>query len=235
MLQIAILNESTAITNAEIEKMIPAFSWQWNHDLAPAWGLQAANFAMYPSGVPPLNSWWVVFLDTSDQAGALAYHDLTTEGLPISKVFVKSLIADNASISVGATHEICEMGVDPWINGACQDSTGKFWATEICDPVEDDQYGFTIYGTLVTDFVYPAWFAPSNVTGKIDEMGHCKSAFQVLSGGYDQYFDPNKGWQQITGAEVRASKADPAKMIPGSRRERRARGHSNWKKSFGRS
>ena len=29
----------------------------------------------------PAGSWWVVFLDNSDQAGALAYHDLTNEGL----------------------------------------------------------------------------------------------------------------------------------------------------------
>jgi len=31
--------------------------------------------------------WWVVVLDNSDQAGALGYHDLTSAGLPISKVF----------------------------------------------------------------------------------------------------------------------------------------------------
>ena len=93
MLQIAFLNESTAITNAEILKMIPAFSWQWNHDLAPVWGLEQANFQLYPSKVPPSGSWWVVFLDDSDQAGALAYHDLTSEGLPISKIFVKTILA----------------------------------------------------------------------------------------------------------------------------------------------
>ena len=44
-----------------------------------------------------------MFLDNSDQAGALAYHDLTNEGLPLSKVFVKTIQADNASVSVGAT------------------------------------------------------------------------------------------------------------------------------------
>ena len=54
----------------------------------------------------------------------MAYHDLTNEGLPISKVFVKTLQADNASISVGATHELCEMAVDPWLNSAYQDRHG---------------------------------------------------------------------------------------------------------------
>jgi len=41
--------------------------------------------------MPAAGSWWLVFLDNSDQAGALAYHDLTNDGLPISKVFVKTL------------------------------------------------------------------------------------------------------------------------------------------------
>jgi hypothetical protein len=41
--------------------------------------------------LPAPDSWWLVFLDNSDQAGALAYHDLTNEGLPLSKVFVKLL------------------------------------------------------------------------------------------------------------------------------------------------
>jgi len=58
-----------------------------------------------------VGSWWLVFLDDSDQADALAYHDLTEDGLPISKVFVKTILADNASVSVGATHELCEMAV----------------------------------------------------------------------------------------------------------------------------
>ncbi|HYZ42034.1 MAG TPA: hypothetical protein VE687_15660, partial [Stellaceae bacterium] len=114
MSQIAVINESTAISEADVQKMIPAFDQQWNNDLRPVWGVDAASFTFIPKGqMPPTGSWWCVFLDDSDQAGALAYHDLTNDGLPISKVFVKTLIQDKASISVGATHELCEMAVDP--------------------------------------------------------------------------------------------------------------------------
>src|SRR5712691_10419831 len=35
-------------------------------------------------------AWAVVFLDNADQPGALAYHDLSPDGLPQSKVFVKT-------------------------------------------------------------------------------------------------------------------------------------------------
>jgi hypothetical protein len=45
------------------------------------------------------------------------------------------------------------MAVDPWLNSAYQDPHGHFWAGEVCDPVEDDQYGYEINGVLVTDFV----------------------------------------------------------------------------------
>ena len=228
MLQLAVINESTAITAPNVQAMLPAFSQQWNQDLAPVWGIEAGSFAFVAKGkTPAAGTWWIVFLDDSDQADALAYHDLTNEGLPISKVFVKSILADKSSVSVGATHEICEMAVDPWLNSAYQDPQGVFWAGEVCDPVEDDQYGYQIAGTLVTDFVTPNWFAHQHSQSKIDLKGHAHKAFAVLSGGYAQKFDPSKGWQQVTGAEAAMSKR--ATAAPGSRRERRAR---QWKQAL---
>jgi hypothetical protein len=222
MLQIAVINESTVISDADVQAMVPAFTQQWNGDLQPIWGVGEASFTFVPkSQSPAAGTWWVVFLDDSDQAGALAYHDLTNEGLPISKVFVKTILADNASISVGATHEICEMAVDPWLNSAYQDPQGVFWAGEVCDPVEDDQYGYEIGGILVTDFVTPNWFAHQHAQGNIDFQGHTNAAFEVLTGGYAQKFDPNQGWQQVTGSKARHSKR--AQAQEGSRRERRSR------------
>jgi hypothetical protein len=225
MIQIAVINESTvpSASDAAIKAMIAAFSQQWNNDLLPVWGVDQATFTFVPKGQSPAaGTWWVVFLDDSDQAGALAYHDLTNEGLPISKVFVKTIAADNASLSVGATHEICEMAVDPWLNSAYQDSQGVFWAGEVCDPVESDQYGYEIGGVLVTDFVTPNWFGHQHAQAQIDFKGHANAAFAVLSGGYAQKFDPQQGWQQVTGAQAHHSKR--ALHAPeGSRRERRAR------------
>jgi hypothetical protein len=223
MLQIAVMNESTAIADADVQAMLPAFSQQWNTDLQSVWGVGDANFTFVPKGQTPASgTWWVVFLDDSDQAGALAYHDLTNEGLPISKVFVKTILADNASVSVGATHEICEMAVDPWLNSAYQDPQGVFWAGEVCDPVEDDQYGYQIGSVLVTDFVTPNWFAHQHAQGAIDFKGHAETAFQVLTGGYAQKFDPQQGWQQVTGSKARLTRKAHAPL--GSRRERRKRG-----------
>jgi hypothetical protein len=80
-------SESTAIADADVQNMIAAFNTQWNNDLNSVWGAGAAAFALNPKQQsPPAVSWWVVFLDNTDQANALAYHDLTNEGLPVSKV-----------------------------------------------------------------------------------------------------------------------------------------------------
>jgi len=227
MLQIAVINDSTAISDAEIHKMLPAFDQQWNNDLEKVWGVTSASFQFLNRGqAPDAGSWWLVFLDNSDDPRALAYHDLTTEGLPLSKIFVKTILADNASVSVGATNEVCEMAVDPWLDSAYQDPDGVFWAGEICDPVEDDQYGYLINGTLVTDFVTPDWFAHKNAKGVIDFKGHADTAFQVLTGGYAQKFDPESGWVQVNGKQIKASR----RLNPGvgSRRERRARSRRRW-------
>jgi hypothetical protein len=231
MPNVAVINESTAIKDSEVQAMLPAFEQQWNQDLRPIWGVDQSAFTFVPKGQAPApGAWWVVFLDDSDQADALAYHDLTNEGLPISKVFVKTILADKASVSVGATHEICEMAVDPWLNSAYQDPQGVFWAGEVCDPVEEDQYGYKIGDVLVTDFVTPNWFAHQHAQSQIDFKNHADQAFEVLSGGYAQKFDPNQGWIQVTGSKAMHTTRGKV-ASEGSRRERRSRQWRRWERS----
>lgn len=230
MPQVAVLNSSTVISDVDIRGMLAAFEQQWNVDLAPVWHVETATFSFVPAGqAAPPGTWWVVFLDDSDQADALAYHDLTNQGLPLSKIFVKTIQTDKSNVSVGATHEICEMAVDPWLNSAYQDPQGVFWAGEVCDPVEDDQYGYLIGGTLVSDFVTPNWFSHKFAQGALDLKGHALAAFEVLSGGYAQKYDPQAGWVQITG--TKAAKTAKAAAAPGSRRERRYRQSATWQRS----
>jgi|SRR5580704_3159904 hypothetical protein len=227
---LAVMNQSSVITDTEIQAMIPAFSTQWNRDLVPVWGVDPVIMSFVPKGATPLSSaWWLVFLDDSDQAGALAYHDLTNTGLPISKIFVKTLQADHASISVGASHELCEMSLDPFLNSAAQDASNVFWALENCDPCEDDSYGYEINGVLVTDFVTPSWFGHQYAAAPFDFAGHCQSAFEVLSGGYAQKFSEAGGWTQITGSKARSF--ERARAVVGSRRERRMRSWKSWERS----
>ena len=232
MLQIAVINESSTTQDEELQTFIPSFEKQWNSDLFGIWPVPPSQFSFVAKGnTPSADMWWLVFLDDSDQANALAYHDLTNDGLPISKVFVATLQSEKASLSVGATHELCEMAVDPWLNSAYQDAQHTFWASEICDPVEGDQYGYNINNVLVTDFVTPAWFSHKNAQGALDFQGHIKSQFEVLSAGYAQTWNPQQsGWQQVNGDRALLS-AMTAAAPRGSRRERRKRGAGNWVRS----
>ena len=230
MPQIAVINRSTVVTARAINAMLPAFDRQWTRDLRPVWGVDAAEFTVVPANrAPPRNAWWLVFLDDSHQAHRQAYHDLTSEGLPISKVYARTLLKRGTSVSVGASHELCEMAVDPWLNGAYQDDNGVFWAGEICDPVQGDRYSYEIRGTRVTDFVTPDWFAHTHRGAHVDLRRHAKSAFEVLPGGYAQKYAARRGWVQIHGATTKRTRR--ARAAPGTRRERRARGPAAWQRS----
>ena len=225
MIQMSVMNQSTVTSDAEVQSWLPAFESQWNNDLIPIWPLEPVKFTFIPNGqTPPPQSWWAVFLDDSTQAGALAFHDLTDDGFPIAKVFCKTILDDHSSITVGASHEFLEMAVDPWLNMAFQDNTGKMWAGEIADPCEDDQYAYKIDGVLVSDFATPAWFGHANtpVGAPMDLKGHMTTPFSILTGGYAQWFDPAQGWQQMLGSK--AKKHGRLVHAPkGSRRERRGR------------
>ena len=230
MPHIAVINRSSVVSARAIEGMLPALGTQWARDLRPVWGVDEVSFMVTPAGrTPPRGAWWLVFLDDSRHAGRLGFHDLTSEGLPIAKVYARAALIRGASISVAASHELCEMAVDPWLNGAYQDGNGTFWAGEVCDPVQGDRYSYPIRGTRVSDFVTPDWFGRARRGVPVDFRGHAKSSFKVLPGGYAQKYETRRGWVQVRhpttapGARVHAAL--------GTRRERRARGPAAWRRS----
>src|SRR5260370_651012 len=104
MTQIAVMNESTVMSDGDVQKMLAAFDQQWNTDLRPVWGVDAATFTFVPKHqMPAARSWWLVFLDNSDQAGALADQDLTNEAVPVSKLFVDTLDPHHGWVQVSGS------------------------------------------------------------------------------------------------------------------------------------
>jgi len=240
-IKLSIFNESTALSDAQVQSIIDALQTQVSEHFAPAWGI-GADLAFYPKlQSPPPGSWWLVFLDNSDQAGALGYHDLTPDGLPIGKVFAQSDLDNHLSWSITASHELLEMLGDPEINLTTfiEDSgtSGKLYAREVCDAVEDDQYGYQINGTAVSDFVLPAYFEPSLALKNpaYDYCGHLHSPVpSLLSGGYIGAFDitHGTGWNQITSpTEGQPHRGHLRAPIPGGRANRRRRPRHEWKVS----
>jgi len=242
-IKIAIFNDSTALTDAQVDAIVDALQTQVSDHFAPAWGADA-DLIFVPKGkAPPPGSWWLTFLDDSDQAGALGYHDTTPEGLPIGKVFAKTDLDNHLSWTVTASHELLEMLGDPDVNLSAfiQDSakSGRLYSYEVCDAVEDDQFGYVIDGVTVSDFVLPAYFQPATAAQtkgvKFDYRGVLPGPVPtMLSGGYIGEFDlkSGSGWTQITSAtEGQPHRGHLRAPIPGSRSNRRRRPRSEWKSS----
>jgi hypothetical protein len=103
---IAFVNLANAQLGVDLGKLVAALQKQMERDFVPIWGYPAK---LYITDKPKDDEWQVVFLDDADAANALGYHDLTKNGQPISKVFVKTTIAAGQKVSVTASHELLEM------------------------------------------------------------------------------------------------------------------------------
>ena len=233
-IQISVVNASTVLDDAEVRNVVDALQKQVTNDFRPAWGVDAKVNFIPRGSTPQEGTWWLAILDDSDQAGALGYHDLTTDGLPLGKVFAATDLKYGYTWSVTASHELLEMLADPNINLTVfvqnANTTGTMYAYEVCDSCEADTYGYRIGNVLVSDFVYPSWFEDFRTQGstQFDQTNHIQTPLQLLSGGYIGVFNVSagSGWQQQT-SEKRPTNALHRGVV-GSRRERRNIPHELW-------
>src|SRR5258706_10619360 len=132
--RIAVVDRSTVPMGVDPHALVVALQQYVDGFVAPAWGTPAT---LVESKDLLRGHWAMVFLDDADAPGALAYHDLTPDGLPVSKVFVKTTIENHDLVSVSASHELVEMLVDPAINLMTTGPDPKtIYAYESADPVE---------------------------------------------------------------------------------------------------
>ena len=198
---IACFNQATVALGVDLDKLISAMQNYVDNYVVPVWGTPA-NLQKSTGFVK--GAWAVVFLDDADQAGALAYHDLTPDGLPISKVFVKTTLNDGQLVSVSASHELVEMLVDPAINMMTTGPDPKLiYAYESADPVEE--LNFKVDGIEMSDFVLPSYFESFHQPGSVqfDHLDQVTKPFEILAGGYQIIFKNGK-WSQVFGSEQKA-------------------------------
>ena len=195
---IACFNQATIPLGVDFDDLIAAMQAFVDDHVVPVWGTPAK---LVKSDDFIAGKWAMVFLDDADEPGALAYHDLTPDGLPLAKVFVKTTLANHDLVSVSASHELVEMLVDPAINLMTTGPDPKLvYAYESADPVE--ALSFLVNGIAMTDFVYPAYFEAFHKPGSVqfDRLKKIGKPFQILSGGYQIIFENGK-WTQIFGSE----------------------------------
>jgi len=222
---IAITNPATVVSDAQVEAVLPALQKQVSDDFKPYWE-QDCTLVFLPRQQPLTAGWWqITIIDNPDQAGALGYHELTSQGTPLGKVFAKLDIQTGSSWTVTLSHELLEMLADPWINWCAMGSDSKIYALEVCDAVEADNLGYEINGMLVSDFITPAWYEPT-CADRLDFKQHVSKQLELARGGYISVLDPTSGWTQIDAK----GEAGP-RMVPGSRRQRRKLIRPAWRMS----
>jgi len=167
------------------------------------------------------SAWAIVFHDTYSDASTEGYHDVTPEGLPMSRVYVKNILKQKDQVSVAASHELAEMLVDPLANFY---TTGplpnRLYDYEVADPVEELFFAVDARAPLsgklkagskprspgstlskaegpvihVTNFVYPAYFESFHKprSTRFDHMQTLTRPFQLHEGGYQSYSSEGK-------------------------------------------
>lgn len=197
---IVMINAATVSLGVDFDKLIAALQKFLDRDFVPVWGYPAK--LVKGKSIAP-GQWAIVFMDDADEANALGYHDLTKDGQPISKVFVKTTISAGDKVSVTACHELAEMLIDPGCQLWADNGKGSFYAYEMSDAVEELTY--KIDGIDMSDFVYPAFFEGFRKAGsaQFDFLKKVQRPFQTLPGGYQIVVKDGKT-SQVFGSTAKA-------------------------------
>jgi hypothetical protein len=194
---IAVFNKAATPLGFNLTDLIGAMQVYVDEHVAPVWGTPAK---LVESTDFVTGAWAMVFLDSADQPGALAYHDLTPDGLPEAKVFVKTTLDAQELVSVQASHELVEMLVDPATNLSSSGPDAEtIYAYESADPVE--ALDFDVQGFRMSNFVYPAYYEVFHKPNSVpfDHLNQVTEPFQILEGGYQITFKSG-AWGQVFGS-----------------------------------
>lgn len=191
---ITVQNLSTALTDEQVEAIVGALNTQGTRDYnGSCWVTQnlaapVKEVVFIPKdGAIPADSWHMEVLDTSDQEGALGYHEdeafdkggaptgpkkssnRTSRGLradnpevPLMKIFAKTSAEDGVQASEVCSHEMLEALVDPQV-------TKEVRTVKVPSPAPGRIYivevgdpvqstGYKIGEVEVANFALPAYF-----------------------------------------------------------------------------
>ena len=216
---IAILNQSTLVSNADAAAMTEAAAAQVRFDAAPIWDRAPVAVVFYtdPSAVPAA-AHGIAIVDTiqNQPQGVLGFHTEDQGGKLWGVVAAKPELDNGAQVTTGdwsvssvLSHEVLEMFIDPNCNLWANNGNGSAYSLEVCDPVEAPTY--TVKGVSVSNFVTPSWFDPlAAATAQFDKLGQLHAPFSILKGGYVVYESAGQEQQKF------------GDQFPGWRREMKA-------------
>jgi hypothetical protein len=201
---LALVTDSPQLAFSELGRVGAALQKQATRDLGPKWGVSATVSSFASLEDVPTDYWPIIVRDDIEVSGAAGVHE-DNQGQPFA------LVQFSPGWSLTASHEMCEMLVDPRgvrVIAGPSPKPGQHrvnFLVEVCDPSEGEQFGYTVNGVLVSDFYTQHFFDPVAVAGtQYSFTGAIAAPRQVLKGGYLSWHDlQSDHWFQETffGAE----------------------------------
>lgn len=196
-MHVALVSHTSRVSFPELAKVSAVVQKQVLRDFGPLWSVTATVDGYEHANDVPTDYWLVSIRDTIpyDAAGI----HLDRDGQPYA------LVRYSAEWSLTASHEVLEMLADPFGNRVIAGPSVKpgqgrvRYLVEVCDPSEDEQFGYRVNDVLVSDFYTPRFFDPTTAAGvQYSFSGKIAAPRQVLEGGYISFQDVATGewWQQ---------------------------------------
>jgi hypothetical protein len=201
--QVALVSDTQTVSSADVARVSAALQKQAVRDFGPIWDIQATVDAFDKLEDVPINYWPIIIRDDIKQPGAAGVHS-DKNGQPFALVQT----ADDWPLT--ASHECLEMLADPSGNRLVAGNPPKLapkkqkrveYLVEVCDPSEATQFGYTVNGIQMSDFITPHYYDPVKAASGVrySFTGAITEPRQVLKGGYVSWHDPiSNRWFQIT-------------------------------------
>jgi len=198
---LALVSESNLASMSDLLKVSAALQKQATRDLAPIWEISATVDAFAKLEDVPDGYWPMLIMDNIEQDGAEGIH-LDRDGQPFALITARR---QRDRWALTASHEMCEMLVDPSGNRQVTGDSPKAgqgrvsFVVEVCDPSEAADFSYTVNGIMMSDFYTPHYFDPVAASGvRYSFTGAITAPRQVLRGGYLSWLDPASGdlWQE---------------------------------------
>jgi hypothetical protein len=201
---VALVSESPSVSFADLTQVAAALQKQVTRDFGPIWQVNATVDAFDRLESVPIDYWPIILMDDIQEPGAAGYHT-DDQGQPFALVQVD----DSWPLTV--SHEGLEMLADPFGNrtiaGApppgSPDPVSSLkrvnYLVEVCDPCEAAQFGYTLNGILLSDFITHHYYDPKKKSSSDYSFeGNIQAPHQVLEGGYVSFGNPvDNHWYQI--------------------------------------
>jgi hypothetical protein len=197
--ELALVAETAQIDSSQLNRVAAALQKQAIRDFDQIWGITATLDAFDRLEDVPIGYWPIIVRDDIQVEGAAGVH-LDDNGQPFA------LVQFSESWSLTASHEMLEMLADPMGNRLVagqspkQDQGRVEFLVEVADPPEDPQFGYTVNGFLVSDFITQSFYDPVAAQGvRYSFGGHIPGPRQILTAGYISWHDPvsDHWWQQV--------------------------------------